>query len=283
MASVYAAAAHGRVDLLKRYYDLGNVVVDKRYHLGHTTLCIAARLGHLDAVNYLLEQGESILVKNNTNNNALSVAVVKGHTEILKTLLYYSSQVDLQETFGERGYTLLGIACLLGREDVLEILLKCDANPNEQGGSNGETPLTCLITESRQNAAAMRELLLEHGANPDLADSSGHTPLFHAIQNGLRQCAYQLLCFRANVNVAASWSVLPLACAITLTDPAMVKMLLRHGACLYLRGPDGTRPVDLQMWGLPFNTREDIRQAAVAEWNSNPNASVEWGDSPSHM
>ena len=57
--------------------------------------------------------------------------------------------------------------------DPFQILLKHGADPNLADG-NGNLPLLLAVSTSNPPAT---KLLLQHGANPNLAGENGHTPL----------------------------------------------------------------------------------------------------------
>lgn len=58
---------------------------------------------------------------------------------------------------------------------IVKVLLKQGANPNDQHVENGNTPLHLVVT-SGKNAVAL-ELLCRNPANPHIANTLGHTAL----------------------------------------------------------------------------------------------------------
>ena len=68
----------------------------------------------------------------------------------------------------------------------------------------------------------MASYLLQHGAEWDLADSSGNTPLIYACAYGFRECIDLLILAGSDVNLANSWKL----------SPANVAMLKNHFGCV---------------------------------------------------
>ncbi|MFB6355803.1 MAG: ankyrin repeat domain-containing protein [bacterium] len=66
---------------------------------------------------------------------------------------------------------------------VLEVLLKNGADPNLRSEPNRRTPLFKALQRRRQqNNVKKVSMLLEHGADPNVSDQYGNTPLLEAIE-----------------------------------------------------------------------------------------------------
>jgi len=81
------AAARGQTEAVKSLIGSG-VTVDSQNDFGLTSLMMAAKHGHIDTVNALLEAGADVNVKSKGRGgvNALFWAAVKGHTEVVELL-----------------------------------------------------------------------------------------------------------------------------------------------------------------------------------------------------
>jgi ankyrin repeat protein len=119
---------------------------------------------------------------------------------------------DLVNAFADDGFQPLGLACFFGNFDVAEYLVKAGANVNSKS-QNG------LKVAPLQSAAAgkhvkIAKLLLDYGADPNIREQGGYTPLHAAAQNG---------------------------------DEEMIRMLLFRGADLTLASNDEKTALDLAM------------------------------------
>lgn len=106
--------------------------------------------------------------------------------------------------------TALHGACQGAHLDVAELLLERGGDPNIRTRPEGETPL-CLLLSRHDPDRECIERLLQHGADPNIADSEGKTPLHH-------ECSW-----RANV--------------------ARVEVLLEAGADPNARDNEGRTPL----------------------------------------
>jgi ankyrin repeat protein len=105
------------------------------------------------------------------------------------------------------GRHALDIALQTGRTNVLELLLASHADPNATSPWSAKTysPMPPLIwTEMAMNnypnAAESFKILLDHGADPDLADYNGKTPMILAVREGKIELIQELLDHHADVN-----------------------------------------------------------------------------------
>ncbi|XP_047033633.1 transient receptor potential channel pyrexia isoform X2 [Helicoverpa zea] len=114
-------------------------------------------------------------------------------------------------------------ACWLGRSSLLSRLLKLGLDPNrtDEAGS-------CLVGSDECS-----KLLLEHGANPNMWDTSTDkkaTPLHCAASAKSLACVKVLIAYGADVNAGLSERS-PLHYAVLSDAPIVVKELLAAGAC----------------------------------------------------
>ncbi|MEO7971973.1 MAG: ankyrin repeat domain-containing protein [Thermoanaerobaculia bacterium] len=91
--------------------------------------------------------------------------------------------------------------------------------------------LTPLMTAAREDDTVAIAGLLRAGAEVDRVDRrQGWTPLLHAIHKSADEAAAALLAAGADPNSAGGGEVLPLFFAVMNGDPALVQLLLEHGA-----------------------------------------------------
>ena len=122
--------------------------------------------------------------------------------------------------------TPLQLAITLGHPDIVNVLLAAGANPN-LADRWGNTPLIWAIDE-QQTAIAHR--LLQAKADPAAISNRGKTALYCAAYNGDQTIAQELLAAGAPVNTLTDNNMSPLYQAIIANHTEMVRLLLSHGA-----------------------------------------------------
>jgi ankyrin repeat protein len=145
----------------------------------------------------------------------------------------YISELD------DFGYTPLVAACSIGNTAVARVLLQAGADANFIA-ADGESPLKAAIP--RSGAAFNRELfdsLLAAGADPN----AGNEPaLYFAVVRGLREHVQYLLEHGADPNLADVDGMPPLFWAIAdggRSDLSIVRLLVGRGANVTRRDCDG--------------------------------------------
>ena len=97
------------------------------------SLMCAARAGHLNCVNRLLEAGVDINSKNSTGKTAVMYAVEGKRTDCLKALLEKGANPNLQDVNLE---TALHMAAGTGQDECVSLLLQHNASPNLKSSAN---------------------------------------------------------------------------------------------------------------------------------------------------
>lgn len=127
---------------------------------------------------------------------------------------------------------------------------------NTKDGSTGETALHIVI--SRRDVA-WTGFLLQKGANPNLRDKQGLTPLMLATQLRFVEGARTLLSKKANVNQTNNQGETALIRAVQLRDSEMTRLLLNNGA-----DPDRTDTL-AGLSARDYATRDRRASAILAE------------------
>jgi len=139
----------------------------------------------------------------------------------------------------------LAIAAARNATDLVRTLLLQNHDPNERE-SNGLTP---LMWAARSGSIEAMTMLLDRGADPGVRDAiNGWTALFHAIHK--RQAgAVRLLLERGVDPNTATRRLRPLAMAAADLDPAILELLLAHGADPHARGIGGSTALSVAVSG----------------------------------
>ncbi|KAI9375947.1 ankyrin repeat-containing domain protein [Aspergillus egyptiacus] len=223
-----------------------------------TPLIVAARYGHGILVRCLLKHNADPALRNNENMTPLLIAIKGCHHEAAVALLergfFCNSTGEKRTLFMESvksGVTsavlkLLdeGEVCVHmedgsplcwaaqgGHIEVVRLLLNAGANPNckpTTGSLAGQTPLTLAVL-SEKNAIIANSLLLA-GADPDMQNDRGQTPLSLAAENGFMNATKVLLKHAATVDITDSNNRAPIFFATLNGYREAVKILLDHGS-----------------------------------------------------
>jgi ankyrin repeat protein len=163
-------------------------------------------------------------------------AARRGDAEAVRTLL--ERGVDVQTAQAD-GMTALHWAGMRSDLDLAETLIYAGANLEATTRIGQHTP---LHVASRTGQSTVVRTLLDAGADPHAATSSGATPLHLAAQAGSAEAVAALLDHGADVNVQEhTWGQTPLMFAAASNRVGPVNVLMERGAKLETT----TRVVDL--------------------------------------
>lgn len=98
---------------------------------------------------------------------------------------------------------------------------------NSRDISNGENALHIVV--ARRDASWL-SFLLAKGANPNLADNNGNTPLMNAVQGRFEEGVQTLIANKAQVDKVNGSGETPLIRAVQLRDVGLVRLLVAQGA-----------------------------------------------------
>jgi ankyrin repeat protein len=158
---------------------------------GDTPLMLAARSGSVAAVNLLLEAGAGVNAKEQWHGQtALMWAAAENHGAVVKALAERGADVNRRSNVLEPPLREI----LDFRTDKNGQALQTLLTTFPRGG------LTPLLFAARHGSLAAARVLIEAGADLNLADPDGISPLVLAIRNGHYDVAALLVDRGANVN-----------------------------------------------------------------------------------
>ena len=200
---------------------------------GYTALIIASENGHQQVVELLLEKQVDPNVRNSKNGRtALIQAIQSGHYQVVEILFQNGADLNIHDN---DGYTALIIASENGQQ-VVELLLEKQVDPNVQNSKNGTT---ALIQASQEGHYQVVEMLLEKGADPNLEDENGVTALLLASWRGYYQVVGILLEKGADPNIQNENGEVALIFASLKGHYQVVEILFQKGADPNIHDNDG--------------------------------------------
>jgi ankyrin repeat protein len=158
----------------------------------------------------------------------LYVASAYGQVSSLRSLVAAGAdpRYKLEEEGEFKGYFPLLMASHKGFLEVMQALLDVKADPNQVGGELSFSSLHQAAGQNQPNAIA---LLARSGANVNLADTRGGTPLFVAADQGSKEAVIALLVAKAAVNQAKNNGVGPVFIAAQHGHSDILKLLIKAG------------------------------------------------------
>jgi len=235
-----------------------NVSLANNY--GATPMGLAAEVGNAEILKLLLEAGADPESPNADGQTALLAVARTGNVEAAELLVKHGAKVDARERWG--GQTPLMWASARRHPQMMQFLISKGADINARSidrdyqrhvtaegrpKSLDSGGFTALLYAARENCLACVDVLARNGADLNLPDPDGVSPLLVAIMNANWDLAKKLIVAGADVNQWDMYGEAPLFTAVGLRnqvsggrasiDPlnetnglAIVRMLLDRGA-----------------------------------------------------
>lgn len=194
-SSLIEAAIKGDADTIKCIFEMGVIGIDSKDKNGKTGVYLACEYGRTKVLALLLSMKANCDIPNLNNSTPLMLASLK-YLNLVKILLEYNAQVNLQN---DLGYTALIYACYNNNEEVVRLLLQNNADVNICD-RNGWTALHWCVARG-SSAEILRILLANKQANVNLLNKKGSTALLVAIASSASlEVIHVLLQYKANVH-----------------------------------------------------------------------------------
>ena len=180
------AAGQGDLEAVQRLLQQG-ASVDAQDEFGRTALVAAAYSNHLDVVDALIAAGADVNTKDDTQQSAYLISTSEGYVELLQRTLQAGADVHSLDSYNGTG---LIRAADRGHVEIIRELLKTDININHVNRLGWTALLEAIILgDGGERHTEVVRLLVEAGADVNLADGSGSMPLAHARQRGYAEIA----------------------------------------------------------------------------------------------
>jgi len=251
---------------------------------GFSALHFAAQYGSGEVASLLAEAGANLQATEPDGVTPLMMAIINGHHDVAATLVRHGADVNGVDRSGRgalyHAVDMNTLEWLFSRPNpkpsgeldavgIAKLLLERGANPNARltargfviqhdsaGNANLTTGSTPFMKAATTSDVRMMRLLLEHGADPNIATQNKTTPLMAAAGLNWAEisslgteddtlAAMQLMLARgADVNAANDQGETALHGAAQRGADKVVQFLAEHGAALDAKTKRGRTPLD---------------------------------------
>ncbi|WP_265024303.1 ankyrin repeat domain-containing protein [Wolbachia endosymbiont (group A) of Epagoge grotiana] len=206
------AACKNSVNVAQLLLSIG-ADIDIRCDQNWTPLHYAVSAGQYDMVRFLVDQGASILAKDNNVKTPLRIVNELGNTEVANFL---RAKLDKY------------LFSAIERKDIRKVSDFLDGGANiEAKGINNQTPL--CVASCKGNLYVLK-LLLSRNAKVNVQDDSRKTPLHYAAREGHSDVAELLLGRGTMINAEDCFGMAPLHYAAYHNRKNMVSFLIKQDA-----------------------------------------------------
>lgn len=225
------------IQALREYLELGdiNVLNDRGMSLLHTAIVFS----NSDIFNLLLENYINVNLKDKQGCTPAHLCVSYNRLGFLKMLIRHNADLKIKNNDGQ---TPLYKACLLGKENMIALLLESLSFDLYEEDNNEETIFMGLVRSRNLN------LLNKVIVDKDIIDKpnfKGEAPIHIAAKSGDVKVLDYLITHGAFVNLKTNQGETPLFYAIKARSYDCVDLLLQHGAILDCKNKSGEKAIDL--------------------------------------
>ena len=218
------AAEKGNMEIIQMLVEDGKAVVNDISSYGITPLISAAAAGNGQVVEYLIAHGADVTAKDDLGKTALLYAVGYDNPKLIASLIKQDNKaVNLPDNSGN---TPLIYAAQKGLDGNIKQLLANGANTNYRNPATGLSALAAAAAEG--HSPTLRLLVRTGKADVNLPDLSGRAPIFYAMEHNQEDALRTLLALGANPNVQDNAGVTPLMRAAAKNQKGIVQILLKQ-------------------------------------------------------
>ncbi len=239
---LHIAAQFGRVRCMAVLLNAkDHVHINLRSNRHWSPLHLAAQFGQLECVQLLLAYKADINIRNVQGLTPLHLAVMNGHVQCVQVLIDNNANISATDS---GGFSPGFYAARHGHSACLELLIdkqtKSGISVNELKG--GESLLHHAAQCSRIDCA---QVLINSGADVNIASPEGLTPLHKAMKRDMAKTAQFLIHNGANIDATSSMGRTVLHHAVMLNAIRSLSVLIDSGADIHARDCHGQTPLDL--------------------------------------
>lgn len=188
--TLHNAATSGDVTSIKNLIAEG-AKVDARNGSGATALLVATHANQVEVAKALIDAGADVNAKDKIEDSPYLYAGARGHLEILKMTLAHGADL---KSINRYGGTALIPASERGHVETVRTLIDAGVDIDHVNKLGWTALLEAIILgDGGERHQRIVELLVKAGANVNLADNDGVTPLQHARSSGYSKIEATLL------------------------------------------------------------------------------------------
>ncbi len=179
------AVANQDVSALKKILN-STSNLEVRDEKGRTALMITTYNFDNEIAKMLIESGADVNAQDHMENSPFLYAGAEGNVELLKMGLENGADFNLYNRYGG---TALIPAAEKGHLEIVKILTNIENYPIDHVNKLGWTALleAVILSEKNEDQTAIVRTLVEAGADINIADNDGVTPLQHAKNKSLAE------------------------------------------------------------------------------------------------
>lgn len=176
--------------ILEKHYDMANFLIERgadvnlKSDSGISPIHIACIVNNIAIINALLKRGANVRTKAVDGCTPLHVASACCNEKIVKVLLKWGA--DVKDKTNDN-VTVLHLVCEKNNKLLINLFLEQDVDIDVRTNMDGSTALHMLCKKGNEDGVAK---LINKGANVDIKNFEGKTPLDVVCDNNLSDIAY---------------------------------------------------------------------------------------------
>ncbi|MSR28052.1 MAG: DUF1573 domain-containing protein [Phycisphaerales bacterium] len=168
--------------------------VNAQDRTGKGPLTLAAETGSVDATSRLIAAGASVTARDQIGGTPLTWACGLGNAETVKLLLDKGADVGVVDV---NGLTPLIWAAGIGKPETVAVILAKKPDLNVKDGVTGDTALMRAVRSGKPDSV---RLLIVAGADVNMANKQGYTPVQLAALSGTTEKVQMLIDAQADLS-----------------------------------------------------------------------------------